>query len=158
MKNKKRVVVIIAVILGSLLVWNLFREKRYVTDSDFVMKENTLSPDGKHRAITFRIDAGAFGDGIGRVAITPPEYQNLNLANYEIPLCYESFGWTDANELIVSIDEYSPNITICEPNQYELKTGDILQGVKVQVVNADEFLLKQGMKRGKTVPPPSEPK
>lgn len=154
MKNKKRLILIIIVALVTLLVWNLLREKRYVSDSDFVMRENTLSPDGRHRLITFQIDRGAFGDGIGRAAITPPEYENLNLAKYEIPLCYESFGWTDANELIVSVEEYSPNITICEPKQYELKTGDILQGVKVQVVSADEFLLKQGIKRAKTIPPP----
>jgi hypothetical protein len=152
MRNKKLLITLILAVVFSLFIWNLFREKRYVTDSDFVMIENTLSPDGKHRIITFSIDAGAFGDGIGRAAVTPPEYQNLNLANYEIPLCYKSFGWTEQSELIIAIEkELQKTSTLCEPKDYDLKTGDTLQDVKVQVVNADEHLLKQGLKKGKVI-------
>ena len=144
----KHLIPAILLLIISLTVWNFFREKTYVGDSDFVMRENTLSPNGKYRIIEYDIDIGAWGFR-GAMAITPSDYQDLNLAKYKIPRCYTAFGWTDASELIIAMED-------CKSyKQDELKTGDIFQDVKVQVVNADELLLKQGIIRKKTIPPPS---
>ena len=157
MKNNKLLILSFSLFIISLLIWNVFREKRYVSDSDFIMNKNTLSPDGKHRILEYQYDQGAFGESRGWTAITPPEYQNLNLVKYEIPHCYESFGWTDINEIIISMgnSETSVRKVPCDSrDQYELKTGDTVQGVKVQIVNAENFLLKQGIKRATTIPPP----
>lgn len=115
------------------------------------MRENKLAPDGKHRIIKFDIDIGAWGFR-GSTAITPSDFEDLNLAQYELPRCTEAFAWTDNSDLIVSIE----NCTTSEQN--ELRTSGVVQDVKVQIVNADEYLLKQGIKRSKPIPPPLEPK
>jgi hypothetical protein len=147
----KRLIPVIILLIISLVVWNFLREKVYVTDSDFVMRENKFAPDGKHRIIKFDIDIGAWGY-TGSTAITPSDFEDLNLAQYKLPRCIEAFGWTDNNELIVSIEDCKSS------EQIELKAVGIVRDVKVQIVNADEYLLKQGLKRGKTIPPPVEPK
>jgi hypothetical protein len=146
----KRLIPVIILLIISLVVWNFLREKVYVTDSDFVMRENILAPDGKHRVIKFDIDIGAWGYR-GSTAITPSDFEDLNLAQYKLPRCIEAFGWTDNSELIVSIEDCKSS------EQPELKAVGIVRDVKVQIVNADEYLLKQGLKRGKPIPPPVEP-
>ena len=144
----KRLIPAIILLTISLVVWNFLRDKVYVSDSDFVMRENKLAPDGNHRIIEFDIDIGALGYS-GWQAITPSDYEDLNLAKYKLPRCVDAFGWTDESELIVSIEDCNPF------EQNEVKAGNILQDVKVQIVNADEYLLKQGIKRMKTIPPPT---
>ena len=153
MKFRKLWITIILLFIISLFGWNFLREKIYVSDSDFIMHQNILSPDGKHRIIEFEINLSVSASRWG-TAITPPEFQDLNLVSYKIPDCYETFGWTDANELITSVENSQNSMPCNSANQYQLKTGDIVQGVKVQVVNADELLLKQGIKREMTIPPP----
>lgn len=148
MKFRKRWIAVILLLIISLFGWNFLREKIYVSDGDFIMHQNILSPDGKHRIIKFEIDPGAWGSHWG-TAITSSDFQDLNLAKYKIPRCYTALGWIDASELIIAMED-------CKSyKQDELKTGDIFQDVKVRVVNADEFLLKQGIERKKTVLPPS---
>ena len=112
------------------------------------MRKNTSSPDGKHRIIEYEYDLGTLGYGAGATAITPSQYQNLNLADYKIPNCYESLGWMETNDLILSLD--SSTSGNCNSSEKLIKTGDTLQGVKVQIVNSDEFLLQQGVKRDRS--------
>jgi hypothetical protein len=147
----KRLIPVIILLIISLVVWNFLREKVYVTDSDFVMRENKLAPDGKHRIIEYDIDIGALGYS-GWTAITPPNYEDLNLAKYKIPRCYDTFGWSENSELIISTKDCNSS------DKNDLKAAEILQDVKMQIVDADEFLLKQGLKRGRVIPPPVEPK
>lgn len=148
MKNRKSLITIVIIFTILLTGWHFLRGKTYVNDSDFVMRENTISPNKKHRIIDYDIDVGALGFH-GETAITPVDYQELNLAGYTIPNCYNALGWTDASELIIAMEGCNSY------KQSELKTGDIFQNVKVQVVNADEFLLKQGIIRVKTIAPSS---
>ncbi|MGH9751466.1 MAG: hypothetical protein ACREA2_01675 [Blastocatellia bacterium] len=106
--------------------------KRYLTDRDCVVEENTLSPNQKFRLLIYRFDAGAFGDGRIFWAVTPADGINHNLANYELPDGYQANGWTADNELIVEK---------WEPYYYreklgELKTGDTFNGVKVKLVES----------------------
>ena len=151
MKRPFKIVLLLVILLSiSFAVWNLLRENRRVTDSNFVMVENTLSPDGQHRILYYHYDHGALDSSRAWWAITPPEYQDLNLANYELPNCYETEGWLDANELLVLRQE---------PCQYrekrdELKTGDLFNGVKVQVVLNSNFLRGKGLEQGSPPPPP----
>jgi hypothetical protein len=106
--------------------------KRYLTDRDCVVEENTLSPNKKFRLLIYRFDAGAFGDGRVFWAVTPADATNPNLVNYELPDGYQADGWTADNELIVEK---------WEPYYYrqklgELKAGDTFKGVKVKLVES----------------------
>jgi hypothetical protein len=148
MKTIKCSVLVILLIIIALLFWNFSIEKHYVSDRDFVMRKDMSSPDGKHRIIEYEYDLGALGYGAGATAITPSDYQNLNLADYKIPNCYEVFGWTETNDLTLSVDSSASGK--CSFSEKLIRTGDILQEVKVQIVNSDEFLLQQGVKRDKS--------
>ncbi len=154
MKRPFLIVLLLIILLVSLfVVWDFFREKRRVTDNSFVMFQNTLSPDAKHRILVYHYDHGAFGDSRAWWAITPPEYEYLDLTNYELPNCYETESWLDNGELLVSRREPCPY----RERVSELKTGDVFMGVKIRVVLKSDFLQEKGLKEGQTIPPPPPP-
>jgi len=135
----KRIYILLALVIAiSATAYSLLRyfasedPKRYLTDNDCVVEENTLSPNKKFRLLIYRFDAGAFGDGRVFWAVTPADAINPNLFNHELPDGYQANGWTADNELIVEK---------WEPYYYrerlgELKDGDIFNGVKVKLVKS----------------------
>ena len=104
--------------------------KRYLTDKDCIVMENMLSPNKKFRLLTYRFDAGAFGDGRVFWAVTPADAINPNLVNYELPDGYQTIGWTVDNEL--KVEKWEPYYR--RQKLGELKDGDIFDGVKIKIV------------------------
>ena len=131
----KRFLTIVLLLVFSLTACGIFdKEERRVTDDAFIMMENMPSPDGQHRILVYQYDTGAFGYSRVWWAITPNEYRNLNLADYEIPDGYKIVGWSNEGESLVSK---------WEPYYYrqklgELNTGDLFKGVKVRLVQKSE--------------------
>ena len=121
---------ILLVLLMAISATACEEPKRYLTDRDCVVAENTLSPNKKFRLLIYRFDAGAFGDGRVFWAVTPADAVNPNLVNYELPDGYQTIGWTANNEL--KVEKWEPYY----PRQKlgELKDGDIFDGVKVKIV------------------------
>jgi hypothetical protein len=140
---------LIILLVISFIVWDFFREKRRVSDDSFVMVENAVSPDGQHRILVYHYDQGAFGDSRAWWAITPPDYQYLDLTNYELPNCYETEGWLEGGELLISKREPCH----CREKRVELKTGDVLMGVKTRVVLKSDLLREKGLEERMTISP-----
>jgi hypothetical protein len=131
---------VILVLLGIALAGAYFlvsdfvldEPERRATDHDFIMLDNTPSPNQKYRILIYHYDNGAFGYSRTFWAVTPFEYQNLNLANYEIPDGYQAKGWSAENDLLVEK---------WEPYYYrqklgELRTGDLFKGVRVKLIES----------------------
>jgi hypothetical protein len=105
---------------------------RQVTDPDFIMLENILSPNQQHRILIYHYDTGSFGCSRAWWAVTPNSFQDIDLTEYELPDGYMTKGWSEQNEILVEK---------WEPYYYrqklgELKTDDIFQGVKVKLIEA----------------------
>jgi len=103
---------------------------RRVTDPDFIMLENTLSPNQQYRILIYHYDTGAFGYSRAWWAITPNLYQDIDLTEYELPDGYMTKGWSEQNEILVEKWE----LYYYRQKLGELKTGDIFQGVKVKLI------------------------
>ena len=144
---------LIILLVISFIVWDFFREKRRVSDNSFVIVENTLSPNGQHRILVYHYDHGAFDTSRAWWAIIPSEYQNLNLVNCELPNCYETEGWLDGGELLISKREPCHY----KEKRNELKTDDVFMGVKIRVVLKKDFLREKGLEEGTTISPPPPP-
>ena len=131
----KRLLTTVLLLVFSITACDIFdKEERRVTDDAFIMMENTPSPDGQHRILVYQYDTGAFGYSRVWWAITPDEYRDLNLVDYEIPDGYKTVGWSNEGESLV---------IKWEPYYYrqklgELNTGDVFKGVKVRLVQKNE--------------------
>lgn len=127
---------LLLLLVVSLTACNFFQaEERRVTDQDFEMMEDIPSPDGQHRILIYHYNTGALDFSRAWWAITPSEYRNLNLVDYEIPDGYKTAGWSGDGELLVEK---------WEPYYYrqklgELKTGDVFKGVKVRLLEKSEI-------------------
>jgi hypothetical protein len=114
------------------LKWYCAEEEpqRYARDRDFILLDAIVSPNNQHTLVIYQYDIGALGETRVWWAVTGIEYQNVNLAKYELPDGYEGIGWSKENDLLVSK---------WEPYYYrtklgELNTGDTFNGVKVKLV------------------------
>ncbi len=131
----KRLLPIVLLLVFSITACDIFdKEERRVTDDAFIMMEDIVSPDGQHRILVYQYDTGAFGYSRVWWTVTPNEYRDLNLADYEIPDGYKAVGWSNEGELLVSK---------WEPYYYrqklgELNTGDVFMDVKVRLVQKSE--------------------
>jgi hypothetical protein len=109
------------------------REVRRATDDGFSMLEDKVSPDKKHRLLVYHYDTGAFGYSRAFWAVTPADYQNINLADYELPDRYMGEGWSEDGELLIK--KWEPYYY---PDEYiELETGAELYGVRIRL-NTEE--------------------
>jgi len=126
---------------------------RRSTDPDFILRVNSMSPNGELRLLEYQYDIGALGYSRTWWAVTPPRFEGLDLTPYEMPYGYMAVGWSPANELLVERwkPDYYSNCTLafsgitmqlCTPPT--LSTGDLFQGVRVVVTAHKE--------RGATVP------
>jgi len=106
------------------------REVRHVTDDGFILLEDKPSPDRKHLLLAYRYDTGAFGYSRTFWAVTPPDYQNINLADYKIPDRYIAEDWSEGGELLIK--KWEPYYY---PDEYvDLKTEDELYGVRIRLI------------------------
>jgi hypothetical protein len=108
--------------------------ERRVSDENFIMLENVLSPNGKNRILIYQYDNGGFGYGRAFWAAVPSDFQNLNLVEYELPDGYKTEGWTSENELKIS--KWKPYYYI--EKEVDIKTGDVFKGIKVKLVENTE--------------------
>ena len=104
--------------------------ERRVSDENFIMLENTPSPNGKFRILIFQYDTGGFGYSRVFWAITPSEFENLNLVECELPDGYRTEGWTNENELLIS--KWKPYYYI--EKEVDIETGEVFKDVKVRLI------------------------
>ena len=104
-----------------------------MSDPDIVVLENVLSPNKDFRILIYQFDAGAFGYSRVFWAVTPEATQGVNISKFILPDGYRAEGWTEQNELTIS--EWQPYYHI--QDAVELRTGDSLHGVKVEVIVND---------------------
>lgn len=139
MTVRKKIFIVVMLLAAVLVVSYFFvdeEQERHITDSGFIMLENTLSPNQQNRILVYHYDIGATGYSRAFWAITPTDFQTLNLSPYELPDGYMAAGWSDEGELLVKK---------WEPYYYrqkfgELATGNFFKGVKVQLVEAEESM------------------
>jgi hypothetical protein len=131
----KWLISIVLLLAFSVTACDVFdKEKRRVTDDAFILLENLPSPNGQYRILVYHYDTGAFGYSRVWWAVTPNEYRELNLADYEIPDGYKTVRWSNEGELLVSK---------WEPYYYrqklgELNTGDVFKNVNVRLVQKSD--------------------
>ncbi len=115
---------------------------RRSTDPDFILRVNSMSPNGELRLLEYQYDIGALGYSRTWWAVTPPRFEGLDLTPYEMPYGYMAVGWSPANELLV--ESWKPyyysdctlafsgiTMQLCTPPT--LSTGDLFQGARVVV-------------------------
>ena len=107
-------------------------QEKHITDRDFVLEAEIVSPDRQTAILIYHYDAGAFGDGKYCYAVTPVAYSNLNLEKFELPDGYEAKGWSEQNELLV--EKFEPYYY--RQKLGDLKTGDTFNGVEVRLLEA----------------------
>ena len=76
---------------------------RRSTDPDFILRVNSMSPNGELRLLEYQYDIGALGYSRTWWAVTPPRFEGLDLTPYEMPYGYMAVGWSPANELLVTL-------------------------------------------------------
>ena len=121
---------------------------RRSTDPDFILRVNSMSPNGELRLLEYQYDIGALGYSRTWWAVTPPRFEGLDLTPYEMPYGYMAVGWSPANELLV--ESWKPyyysdctlafsgiTMQLCTPPT--LSTGDLFQGARVVVTARKEL-------------------
>ena len=115
---------------------------RRSTDPDFILRVNSMSPNGELRLLEYQYDIDALGYSRIWWTVTPPRFEGLDLTPYEMPYGYMAVGWSPANELLVESWKpyYYSDCTVafggftmqrCTPPT--LSTGDLFQGARVVV-------------------------
>ena len=115
---------------------------RRSTDPNFILRANSVSPNGERRLLEYQYDTGALGYSRTWWAVSPPEFEGLDLEQYEMPYGYMAVGWSPAGDLLV--ESWKPyyysdctlafsgiTLQICTPPT--LSTVDSFQGVRVVV-------------------------
>ena len=98
-----------------------------VSDEYFILREELPSPDGSHVALGYQYDHGGLGYSRMWWAVVPKNFEQLNLAEYELPDRYRPTRWEENGVLVVETGKmYS--------SSGDLATGDDIHGVQVRVV------------------------
>jgi hypothetical protein len=105
----------------------------YTDQSDFVLRSEKVSPDGKHKLIDYQFDLGALDYSRMFWAISPVNDDKINLTEYLLPDGYKNLGWTSDNKAI--IQKWKPYYYKRE--DIDLRSGDVLYGVELIVTEAD---------------------
>src|SRR6267143_3018410 len=77
---------------------------RRSTDPDFILRVNSMSPNGELRLLEYQYDIAALGYSRTWWAVTPPRFEGLDLTPYEMPYGYMAVGWSPANEVLVELE------------------------------------------------------
>jgi len=95
-----------------------------------VILEEKISPDKKHKIVSFQMDLGAFDySRVYWVIIPTNSDKSVPLDDYIIPDGYKAVDWNSKDEVIV--EKWSPYYY--RDVEVELRTGDKLNGVIVEI-------------------------
>ena len=132
-RNKAIHVLLLGCVVSILYFIGDFKshETRKSTDPGFVLLAKEMSPDQRHIALTYQYDQGALGFSRIWWAVAPQKFQDVNLADFELPDGYKISGWDEeSGDLIVK--KWEPYY---DRKEYvDLSTGNILHGVHIRVV------------------------
>jgi hypothetical protein len=107
-----------------------YSARRRSTDPDFLLLERHPSPDNRFTLLVYRYDTGALGYSRVWWAVTPRNYEGVNLEPYELPDGYIAVGWAPTGEL--EVRPWTPYYYI--QTKRTLKSGDEFRGVKVTLL------------------------
>ncbi len=107
------------------------QEIRKVTDADFALLEKEISPDQKHIALSYQYDQGALGYSRVWWAVVPQNFEDLNLAKFELPDGYKAVAWEKDNGHLIVV-RWEPYYARDE--QVDLSTGDTFHGVHIRII------------------------
>lgn len=107
------------------------QETRKSTDTGFVLLANEMSPDQRHMALTYQYDQGALGFSRIWWAVAPKKFEDVNLADFELPDGYKISGWDEENGdlLVIKWEPYYD-----QEEYVDLSTENTLHGVHIRVV------------------------
>ncbi len=133
-KLSKRLFIFLVLITGfaGISIFVLFSqptEVRKFTDPDFVLLKQDFSPDQNHVALSYQYDTGAFGYSRVWWAVVPKDFEDLNLAKFELPDGYKITGWAPSG--ILMIEKWDPYYF--PKDEIELATGNNFHGVSIRV-------------------------
>src|SRR5437773_12462978 len=94
-------IAILVVLMWCVTLVGCGSSARRSTDPDFILRVNSMSPNGELRLLEYQYDIGALGYSRTWWAVTPPRFEGLDLTPYEMPYGYMAVGWSPANELLV---------------------------------------------------------
>jgi len=129
MKGIKLIIPIL--ILISSISCNESKQGHFITDKDFILLKDSISPNGKFVYYEYQFDNG--GHGYSRVfwSLTQISKNQKNLLQGKIPDGYRIKGWSRANELI--LEKWTPYYY--KEEEIELKTGSELNGIRISLIN-----------------------
>ena len=101
----------------------------YLTDENFVLLSDSISPNRKYKYLEYHFDNGAFG--YSRVFWTIMELENheKNLLKGKLPDGYMIKGWTKENEL--ELEKWEPYYY--KDIEIDFKTSSEFKGIKLIV-------------------------
>ena len=123
--------IIVVLLAGNAILGSCIQHHnaRRATDKNFVLMESEPSPDGQHMRLVYMFDHGGLGYSRVWWAVLPINYEEFDLARFELPDCYKATGWSDSGSLIV--EKWKPYYY--PDKDVDLKTGDIVHGVRIQL-------------------------
>ena len=107
----------------SCSLWNrkgtVIHSDHFISDSTFVLLNDSKSPDGTKKFFQYCFDIGALGYTRVFWAVTPIRDTSLDLSKGLLPDGYKIIGWTDSNQLL--IEKWTPYYY--KSDSVELKSG-----------------------------------
>ena len=118
-------------IIGTILLISCnSKPPEYLSDKDIVILEEKISPNKKHKIISYVFDHGAFDYSRTYWAIIPSNFDKTAALNdYIIPDGYKAIDWNFANEAIVK--KWNPYYY--KDKEIELKSGDKFKNVIMEI-------------------------